>query len=126
MRLVTSGFPLFPFENLQLRAPRRRYASALRDPNLLVTQQYIVGQLSTLLEELESACEEWLGAVRDLRQNVETSPLHMLPHLAREASSLTDRICLSALERGDVGDFRRHARTAVSLHELSASAGLWP
>lgn len=91
-----------------------------------MTQQYVIGQLSTLLEELEPACHEWLGAVRDLRQDIETSPLHMLPQRVREAMSLADSICWSALERGDVGDFRRNARTAVALHEFSASAGLVP
>lgn len=91
-----------------------------------MTQQYIVGQLSSLLAELETAREEWRAAVRDLRRDVETSPLPMLPELAREAMTLTDKICWSALELGDVGRFRRHAQTAVALHDFSASAGLLP
>jgi hypothetical protein len=61
-----------------------------------------------------------------LRRSVETSPPAMLPQLASEAMTLADRICWSALEAGDANRFRRHAQTAVALHEFSASAGLLP
>jgi hypothetical protein len=48
----------------------------------------------------------------------------MLPQLAHEAMDLTDVICWAALEQGDVGGFRRYAKTAVALREFTANAGL--
>jgi hypothetical protein len=44
-----------------------------------------------------------MAAILDLRREVECSPPRMLPPLAREAISLTDEICWTALEQGDVG-----------------------
>jgi hypothetical protein len=91
-----------------------------------VTQQYIVGQFSVLLEDLQPLPGEWLPAVRRLRSEVESSPVQMLPKLAREAMGLTDMICWAALERGDGTDFSRCAKAAVALGEFSAAARLLP
>jgi hypothetical protein len=92
-----------------------------------VTQQYLIGQLSALLGELQPPPGEWMAdAVHDLRREVETSPLQMLPRLAREATSLTDVICWGALERGDSGGFCRYANAAVALGDFTDSAGLIP
>ena len=44
-----------------------------------VTQQYIVGQFSVLLADLQLPSGEWLAAVRRLRCEVESCPLSMLP-----------------------------------------------
>ena len=89
-----------------------------------MTQQYIVGQFSLLLEDLQPPPGEWLAAVRKLRGEVESCPLSMLPRLAQEAMGLTDLICWSALEQGDVGSFRRYARSAAALGEFIDTAGL--
>jgi len=91
-----------------------------------MTQQYIIGHFSLLLAELQPAPGEWLTAVGDLRREVESSPLPMLPRLAHEAMNLTDSVCWAALEQGDVGGFCRCATTAVALREFTASAGLLP
>ena len=92
-----------------------------------MTQQYLVGEFSALLAELESVPDELLGrAVDDLRREVERGPLPMLPRLALRAMTLTDLICRVALERGDVSGFRRYADTAVALREFAASANLLP
>ena len=89
-----------------------------------VTQQYIVGQFSVLLEDLQPPAGEWLEAVRRLRREVESRPLSMLPRLAQEAIGLTDLICWSALEQGDVGSFCGCARSAAALGEFIDSARL--
>ena len=91
-----------------------------------MTQQYLIGQFSSLLGELQPAPAEWLAAVHDLRREVESSPPSMLPQLTRAAMDLTDMICWAALEQGDVGGFCRYAETAVALREFTASAGLLP
>ena len=89
-----------------------------------MTQQYIVGQFSMLLEELQPPSGEWFAAVRELRREVESCSLSMLPRLAQEAIGLTDLICWSALERGDVGGFWGCARSAAALGEFIDSARL--
>ena len=91
-----------------------------------VTQQYIVGEFSSLLAELQPAPAGRMAAVHDLRREVESSPLPVLSQLPHTALDLTDVICLAALEEGDVGGFRRYARIAVALGEFTANAGLLP
>jgi hypothetical protein len=92
-----------------------------------LTQQYLVGELSSLLAGFEPAPSVSLGdAVHHLRRSVELSPLPMLPRWACEAMTLTDAICWAALEQGDVGGFSRYARAAVALHDFTISANLTP
>ena len=89
-----------------------------------MTQQYLIGQFSVFLGELQPPPGEAMAdAVRDLRREVETSSLQMLPELAREAMRLTDVICWGALERGDPRGFCRYADAAVALGEFADSAG---
>jgi hypothetical protein len=89
-----------------------------------MTQQYIVGQFSVLLEDLERASGDWRFAVHNLRRDVESAPPRLLPELAHEALRLTDTICWSALEQGDVKVWRGCANTAVVLGEFTDSARL--
>jgi hypothetical protein len=89
-----------------------------------VTQQHIVGEFSSLLAELQPAPGAWSAAVDDLRQEVESSPLPRLRALADRALNLTDAICLTALEDGDVTAFRRHANTARALADFTETARL--
>ncbi len=91
-----------------------------------MTQQYLVGEFSSLLAELQPAPGEWPAAVDELRREVERSALSGLPRLACEAMDLTDMICWAALERGDVSGFCRCAATAVALRDFTANAGLLP
>ncbi len=98
--------------------------TAQRDFGSSVTQQYIVGQFSVLLEDLQPPSGEWLSAVRDLRREVESCPLPMLPRLAQQAIGLTDLICWSALEQGDINRFCGCARSAAALGEFIDNARL--
>lgn len=92
-----------------------------------MTQQYLIGQFSMLLEELQpSDGDRFTAAIHDLRVEVERSPVRMLPELAREAMTLSDMICWSALERGDTLGFSRGAKAAVALDEFTHAAGLLP
>jgi hypothetical protein len=93
---------------------------------LRVTQQYLIGQFSVLLEELQPPAGQRLAvAVHELRCEVESSPLQMLPKLAREALDITDGICWAALEQGDREGFRRYAKAAAALGDFADSAGLF-
>jgi hypothetical protein len=91
-----------------------------------MTQQYIAGQFSLLLAELQPVSGVWRRRVDALRSDVEHAPLARLPDLAFEAMALTDRICWTALERGDMGDFCGVATTAVALADFAVNAGLVP
>ena len=92
-----------------------------------VTQQYLIGEFSALLQELQPLPGEKLaGVVRDLRREVERSPVQMLPRLAQEAIGLSDVICWAALERGDRDGFRRYAKAAAALGDFTDSAGFRP
>jgi hypothetical protein len=91
-----------------------------------MTQQYILGEFSSLLAGLEPTAGELGVVVRDLRRQIERSPLHMLPPLAREALNLADMVCWVALEGGDVGGFCRCAVTAAALQDFTANANLLP
>ena len=90
-----------------------------------MTQQYIVGEFSSLLAGLEPARGELLGdAVRNLRHEVEFSPLRTLPRLAQEAVGLADMICRAALEQRDADGFCRYLGTAIALRDFTVGAGL--
>ena len=89
-----------------------------------MTQEYIVGQFSVILGELQPPPGEWLEAVRKLRREVECCSLSMLPRLAHEAMGLTDGLCWSALEQGDVNGFCGYARSAAALCEFLDNARL--
>lgn len=92
-----------------------------------LTQQYIVGELSSLLAALEPAQEEYLrNALGSLRYQVECSPFFMLPKLAHDALDLTDLMCRSALEYGDAEGFRRSVAAAAALRDFAVAAGLLP
>jgi hypothetical protein len=92
-----------------------------------VTQQYLIGQLSVLLEELQPSYGDRLAAaVCELRREVERSPVQRLPWLAGEAIWLTDMICWSAIERGETREFLRYAHAAAALGEFTDAAGLRP
>jgi hypothetical protein len=90
-----------------------------------MTQQYLIGQFSVLLEDLQPSPGDCLAAVvHELREEVEHSSVTMLSTLAFQAMALSDRICLGALERGDVSSFCRCVKAAVALGEFTDAAGL--
>lgn len=90
-----------------------------------MTQQYIIGEFSALLADLEPTAQGRVGdAVCNLRREVERSPLARLPQLTREALELTDMLCWCTLDLGDVHGFSRCAETASALREFTVSANL--
>jgi hypothetical protein len=92
-----------------------------------MTQQYLAGEFSSLLAELQSAPSGSLAeAVHGLRREIERAPLPILPRLAEEAMTLSDLICWAALEQGDVGGFARSVGAAAALREFAVSANLLP
>lgn len=92
-----------------------------------MTQQYLAGELSSLLAEVEpERGEELHERVEELRRRVERSPLRLLPPLAEEALALADAVCWAELDRGDADRFRRCSGAAAALADFSAGAGYRP
>ena len=90
-----------------------------------MTQQYIVGEFSSLLGRLQQMPGEMLAdAVADLRREVESSPVQRLPDLAQEALDLADTICWCALEEGDADGFCQRVGAEVALGDFMLAAGL--
>jgi hypothetical protein len=91
-----------------------------------MTRQYVAGELSVILGELEAVAPNET-AVRDvarLRKEVETTPPVALPPVAARAVELTDDACWDALERGDVEAFVREAAICSELWEFGVCAGV--
>jgi hypothetical protein len=104
---------------------RQRDWHRSRDQHHAMTQQYIVGEFSSLLAELGHAPEKSLADdLESLRREVECAAPTYLPKLVRDAITLTDWICWTALEQGDGGGFDPYARGAARLHQFSDNANV--
>jgi len=91
-----------------------------------MTQQYLAGQLSVLLEKVQAAATTE-AAGRDawsLRQAVETGPVQTLGWMTVRALALTEQLCWDSLNRGDAAAFTRQAAAAAALREFGICAGL--
>ncbi|MCD9879145.1 hypothetical protein [Streptomyces guryensis] len=91
-----------------------------------MTQQYLVGEASVLLSELQASGTDPL-AVRELarlRHEAETGPVSELGSVALRALELTDHLCRQSLQRGDVPHFVRQCAGAAELREFCLCAQL--
>ena len=91
-----------------------------------MTQQYLAGELSSLLGELQTVANNGTSA-RDLarlRHEAETWPLPALSSVAVRALVLTDDLCWDSLTRSDAASFARQAALGAELHEFGVCAGL--
>ena len=91
-----------------------------------MTQQYLVGELSLILGELQVVATHE-AAVRDvgqLRREAETTPPAALGAVVVRAVKLTDRLCWDALTRGETDAFIRESAICTELWEFGVSADL--
>ena len=93
---------------------------------MVMTQQYLVGELSVLLAQLENlaAKQRPVQDVVRLRREVETMPLSAMPSITARTLALTDVLCWDAVTRGDVTTFSREAAFSAELYEFGVCAGL--
>lgn len=91
-----------------------------------MTQQYIRGEFSLLLGSLCDEGSVALHTLVDLRRRVERAPMYMLPDLAVEAMDIVDAACWVSLAQGDLTEFERESKEAVTVHEFATCAGLLP
>ena len=91
-----------------------------------MTQQYLLGELSLILGELQAVATNE-AAVRDiarLRREAEAGPLAALAAVAACALALTDGWCWDSLMRGDSAAFTRQAAICGQLWEFAVCADL--
>lgn len=91
-----------------------------------MTQQYLAGELSSLLGELQTVAtnQAWARDLARLRHEAETWPLPALSSVAGRALVVTDELCWDSLARLDAASFARQAALGAELHEFGVCAGL--
>jgi hypothetical protein len=91
-----------------------------------MTQQYLAGELSELLGELQELAvdEPSVRGLGCLRREAETCPLVALRSVTVRALALTDGLCWASLVRADTTRFTRQAAVCAELHEFGVCAGL--
>lgn len=90
-----------------------------------MTQDYLIGELSVHLQELEAtAARDATADVTRLRELVETSSPTELAAAAAHALAVADRICWDSLTRGDTAAFARQARASAELRQFGICARL--
>jgi hypothetical protein len=91
-----------------------------------MTQQYLVGELSLLLGQLQTVVtnQAFVGDIVRLRREAEALPPTALSPVAVRALDLIDILCWDAVDRGDMVGFRRQAQVSAELYEFGVCAGL--
>lgn len=90
-----------------------------------MTRQYLIGELSVRLEQLQSAAVG--GEVRDvarLRYEVENGGTGGLGPAAARAIELADILCWRSLARGDIAAFSSQAGISADLRLFGTCARL--
>jgi hypothetical protein len=91
-----------------------------------MTRQYVAGELSLRLGQLQAAAtdEERACEVGRLRYEAETVPLAALGAVVARALGLADRLCWDSLGCGDALAFSRQAAICADLWEFGICARL--
>jgi hypothetical protein len=85
--------------------------------------EYLAGELSIRLEQLQAVTGAHDGRVAHLRHLVEDGPGTELDTELARALALADRICWDSVSRGDIDAFARQASICESLRLLGVCAG---
>jgi hypothetical protein len=93
---------------------------------MVMTKQYLAGELSVILGEVQAAATTEVCArrARDLRLEVESAPVAVLPSAAARALALINGLCWESLAMGDTAAFARQAAICAELHEFGVCAHL--
>jgi len=91
-----------------------------------MTEQYIIGELSVRLDQLEGVAPSNESAVEfaRLRVRAETAPFEALPTIALQALQVLRELCRDSLVRGDLQALTAQATMAAELREFAVSARL--
>ncbi|MFI7067342.1 hypothetical protein ACIBL3_40555 [Kribbella sp. NPDC050124] len=93
---------------------------------VMMTQQYLAGELSQLLAQLRAVAtdDDSRRRIGDLRREAESMPLPTLASVAVRALLVADAMCWNSIERGDITAFSRQAAAGAALYEFGTCAGL--
>ena len=93
---------------------------------MVMTQQYLAGELSVILGEVQAAATNEARARQawDLRLEVESAPVTALPSAAARALALINSLCWESLALGDTAAFACQAAVCAELHEFAVCAHL--
>jgi hypothetical protein len=89
-----------------------------------MTWQYLIGELSVRLEQLEATTGRAGPDLARLRGQVETGPVTGLSSATARAMALADGLCWDSLSRGDVAAFAAQATTLAELCQFDISVRL--
>lgn len=91
-----------------------------------MTQQYLVGELSVLLEQLQTVATDPLLAdlLSRLRQEEEAGPVTALDEVAVRALQLGRNACWERLSKGDIAACCRGASICAELRQFGVCAHL--
>ncbi len=90
-----------------------------------MTHEYLVGELSVRLEQLQAvATTDTARDVVCLRHEVEAGSLTALAPAAERAIALADSLCWESLATGDIPAFCRQAEVSADLHLFGVCARL--
>ncbi|HBF83237.1 MAG TPA: hypothetical protein DD420_25955 [Streptomyces sp.] len=91
-----------------------------------MTQQYLIGETSVLLAQLQASGTPSVAAheLARLRHEAEASPVDGLRSVAQRALELADELCWDSLRRGDVLAFVRQCACGADLRDFCACAEL--
>lgn len=91
-----------------------------------MTQEYLAGELSLLLGQLQSAVttETSAAQVVRLRLQGESGPRSALTSATVDALGVCDLACWESLTRGDVAAFARQSAVCAELWEFGVCSGL--
>ncbi|MFI5143829.1 MAG: hypothetical protein ACHQHM_07370 [Thermoanaerobaculales bacterium] len=91
-----------------------------------MTEQYIIGELSLWLAQLQATAPDEASATgfARLRMETEAAPLDALPGMALRALRLVRGLCRDSLARGDLRALTSQATMAAELREFAVAARL--
>ena len=93
---------------------------------MVVTQQYLIGELSLLLSDVAvvAGTDADIEDARRLRRWAETSAPEDLTPVVAAALCLTDVLCVTSLSRGDTAAFTAQVDVSRRLYEFGVCSGL--
>ena len=91
---------------------------------IVMTRQYLRGEVLVLLSQLEGAapCRQAAAALAPLRHQAETLPLEALPRILERALDQAEAWCWTSLDI-DPELFRRECKIAADLFEFGFCSG---
>jgi hypothetical protein len=90
-----------------------------------MTQDYLVGELSVRLEQLQGvAADDAAQEVARLRHDIEAGAAALLGQAVANALAVADALCWESLASGDGATFCRQSEIAADLHLFAVCACL--